>query len=525
MVTKAVQAISNGKWSGDFSLSQTGRCMLQAMSGPFLGNSSIFQVVNPSLLSYLNLRADPVNAGVVNGAGLYLIGQEIQLYAVASKGWMFANWSDGNTTNPRTITMTGFNPEVLAIFSPVNPPAIAQQPTNITIAEGQSAIFSVGVASQIPVNYSWFRNGILLQDATSSTLPILNARAQDSGSSYFCQVSNTEGHVTSQTVKLMVIPYPGSISQFSYKSELILQDNAVSQAKLSLQSITGGISKITVALNNFSHSFPHDLNLYLVSPQGKKVPLICHSGGAQPVTGINLIIDEDATTSLTEWDPLVSGIYQTSPNGDQTTDSLTSFKGCNPNGDWFLVVEDDSAGDSGTLQSWALTIWCDPLPRIISSPCAQIIQATKELKLSVLASNATTYVWFKDGVQLVDNTHIQGSTSSTLSISQVQADDSGEYSVIVCNATGRITSNPAVIRVIPYATPIIAVSGNYGVRKDGFHLPITGAQNATYEIQVSSDLINWKKLQTVTLLTGQTEIIDSSTNVIKRFYRAKLIKP
>ena len=48
---------------------------------------------------------DPVGAGTVTGGGTYSEGTEVTLTATANTGYIFSHWSDGLTTNPRTITV------------------------------------------------------------------------------------------------------------------------------------------------------------------------------------------------------------------------------------------------------------------------------------------------------------------------------------------------------------------------------------------------------------------------------------
>ena len=57
--------------------------------------------------------------GTVAGAGTYIVGSEVQLVAVASNGWLFAGWSDGNSNNPRSVVVTGEGALYAANFAPV----------------------------------------------------------------------------------------------------------------------------------------------------------------------------------------------------------------------------------------------------------------------------------------------------------------------------------------------------------------------------------------------------------------------
>ncbi len=49
----------------------------------------------------------PKGSGTVNGSGSYPTGTQVILEAIANEGYTFDHWQDGNTDNPRTITVTG----------------------------------------------------------------------------------------------------------------------------------------------------------------------------------------------------------------------------------------------------------------------------------------------------------------------------------------------------------------------------------------------------------------------------------
>ena len=56
--------------------------------------------------------------GYVTGGGVYNVGEKIELFARANDGFVFNKWSDGNTSNPRTITVTE-NKEYVAEFKAI----------------------------------------------------------------------------------------------------------------------------------------------------------------------------------------------------------------------------------------------------------------------------------------------------------------------------------------------------------------------------------------------------------------------
>ena len=59
-------------------------------------------------VSYFTITTNvtPMGAGTVTGGGTYTEGSTVTLTATANAGFTFSQWQDGNTQNPRTITVT-----------------------------------------------------------------------------------------------------------------------------------------------------------------------------------------------------------------------------------------------------------------------------------------------------------------------------------------------------------------------------------------------------------------------------------
>ena len=77
------------------------------------GNMATINVVKP-------VRTVSITAsehGAVEGAGTYDLGTKITLTAIPDEGYSFASWSDGNTDNPRTLTVSS-NISLSAMFTP-----------------------------------------------------------------------------------------------------------------------------------------------------------------------------------------------------------------------------------------------------------------------------------------------------------------------------------------------------------------------------------------------------------------------
>ena len=64
----------------------------------------------------VTLLVDPTNGGSVTGSGTFTIGLQVQISATTNNGWTFTGWNDGNTQNPRTITVPSNDVAYVASF-------------------------------------------------------------------------------------------------------------------------------------------------------------------------------------------------------------------------------------------------------------------------------------------------------------------------------------------------------------------------------------------------------------------------
>jgi hypothetical protein len=92
-------------------------------------------------------------------------------------------------------------------YSGILAPVITSPPTNVTVIQGQSATFSVGVIGITPFGYQWLFNSTPIANATNSTLPLSNIQASDGGN-YSVVVTNAYGAATSSLATLTVILPP-----------------------------------------------------------------------------------------------------------------------------------------------------------------------------------------------------------------------------------------------------------------------------------------------------------------------------
>ncbi len=93
------------------------------------------------------------------------------------------------------------------------PPQIIRQPMSLSIAEGQTAVFSIEATGSPAVHYQWRWFNQYLPGATNATLVLSNVQQSQAGQ-YLVEVRNVANTVTSQPATLTVLPAhtgPGSL--------------------------------------------------------------------------------------------------------------------------------------------------------------------------------------------------------------------------------------------------------------------------------------------------------------------------
>ncbi len=123
--------------------------------------------------------------------------------------------------------------------------------------------------------------------------------------------------------------------------------------------------------------------------------------------------------------------------------------------------------------AWRLGPGLEP-PIFVAFPVnsAAIIGGPAWFHARALAVGNIDYQWFRNGIPLVDDARIHGSTSETLRIDNAQAIDRGGYTVMASNSSGSVTSDPAKLETMampPHQIPNVAGNSRYtaGLRSDG----------------------------------------------------------
>jgi subtilisin-like proprotein convertase family protein len=137
------------------------------------------------------------------------------------------------------------------------------------------------------------------------------------------------------------------------------------------------IRDVNLKLRGFGHTFPDDVGVLLVGPQGQTALVMSDLGGSSDVSGTTtLTLDDEAANFLPDRAQITAGTFKptqgtTTPGEDGELvpanfpspapsgpygPSLSVFDGTDPKGTWKLFVLDDSAGDAGRFGAWTLLI-------------------------------------------------------------------------------------------------------------------------------------------------------------------------
>ena len=143
-----------------------------------------------------------------------------------------------------------------------------------------------------------------------------------------------------------------------------------------VSGVSGTVSDVNVNLDGMSHTFPDDVDMLLVSPDGQNAIFMSDAGGGTDIVSCNLTLDDEAATAVPDATALACpGSYKPAnyepgdpfpapaptPSGSV---NLSTFDGGTANGTWSLYIVDDASGDLGTITSWSLNVTGGGPPRL-----------------------------------------------------------------------------------------------------------------------------------------------------------------
>ena len=299
---------------------------------------------------------------------------------------------------------------------------------------GQSRVLSV-TATGSGNSFQWFRNGLAIAGATSSSYAITDCYAAASLGSYTVTVSNAAGAVTSAAA-VVSVALPAITSQpQSYSGSWPSSSPEVTLSNGFTLGAEGwgpvGVGYPGWMWNDQRFEAPTVPTASSLEGNGYiKSPLVSLSG----VTGASVsfdiqayggILTLDASTDGVTWSNLYSFNSATTSGGTKTV-SLSVYNGRNVYLRFYMPATGaallDNVKVSGYSRAYTMT--------------------------AAVSGIGCSYQWYKNGVA------ISGATASSYRVADIAlATSAGSYTVRVANAAGTVTSNAAVVPA--FAAPVI----------------------------------------------------------------------
>jgi hypothetical protein len=161
-------------------------------------------------------------------------------------------------------------------------------------------------------------------------------------------------------------------------------------------------------------------------------------------------------------------------------------------------------------------------PTIITQPSSQIVGESLNATFTVAATGTApmTYRWQRDGTNFFNSPGINGVTSTTLMLSNLQPSQSAAYSVIVSNSAASVSSFDAQLTVIPKITLGDSVNAPYLAWTTSLAAPWLIQSNITHDGEAaaqSGNIPNSTNTWVETTVTGPGTIrfwwkVSSQTN-------------
>lgn len=440
-----------------------------------------------------------------------------------------------------TVTLTASNSGGAIALTQTNyivvtnvPPSITVPPLPQTVALGvPAATFTVGASGTAPLGYQWRFNGIPIGGATATTFTVSAPQCADSGP-YDVVVTNVGGSVTSSVALLTVETAPSIVVQptnvtVSVNQRLFLVVGATNDCGdgLTYQWVHSGTNIDGAIVSTYSRfraqlSDAGTYQVVVTNFAGSATSLIAvvtvlaPPSITTPPASQSVAVGSNATftVSATGTAPLY---YQWRFNGIQinaatdTTYTRTNSQ-CADAGGFDVVVSNSISTVTSPLAS--LTVVTAPVILVQPTNTAVLVGQTATLQTTATndCGGGLSYQW------LLSTNSLSNGTNASLVISNAQFTDTGDYSVIVADLAGSVTSSVAHLTVASTFAPTIlgpAISGT------NFTFSFQSIAGKTYVVQYEDDLqaASWITLQTIPGDGAVKTIVTPVAASPRRFYR------
>ena len=394
---------------------------LEGPAAPHLGASSASLTVGEASALSFNFAAAglpplsacwQLNGTNLTSAGLWHFIPEARLANAGQYALVLTN-AAGVATGTVSLTVTAA------------PPVIVLQPAGLMVAAGSNVTLLVQVQGSLPMSYQWQRDGLTLADgplisgAAESTLTLLNVQTNDSAN-YSVVVTNLAGSTVSSNALLLVLP-----------------NTPLAEAleATALEWNTGGDSAWRWQTNTthdgtdaaWSGTLTQPGTSWVQTAVSGPVAVSFWWKTASTFESLSFAVDGNTWASL-------SGSVDWQQRSFSVPDGTHLLR-------WL-------AAKTTTYSGWALDSWLDQVslgggsaPAITSQPSQVVAAAGASARFTVALTGTEPfgYQWQQDEVA------IPGATNVSLTVTNIQPDNTSGYRVVVTNVVGAVTSQVASI--------------------------------------------------------------------------------
>lgn len=493
--------------------------------------------------------------------------------------WRFNGHAIGDATNA-TYSITNVQPSddgdySVVVTDSVGPnvsaparltvfahPVFTLQPTNrMVVVTNLSATVNVTMSaaavSSTPVRYQWLFNGELVPNATNATQTFSNLTLSSSGD-YAVVATDGYGSATSTNGTLLVALRAGLLEQPQSLTVLAGQDAVFACAangtpplafrwRRNGSTITNGTPGFLVQTVGSNSTLTVTAASYLLDGDRYSVIVTNLAGSAPTSTNAvlrvlypplflseptNLFVNAGATGAF-------RAVFQANPSGsyawwfnqtnllDSGTNSISQTRFTNSltlsnvqadvEGLYTLVL----SNEHGVAVSTGAVLALRRPPTIVTQPQSRTVPAgaTATFSVGLAGTPPFSYAWKFNG------TNLPGAigTNATLSLTNVQPAQAGDYFVVVTNTLGAATSAVATLTVtVPPTLAGVGFDSGTGLMR--FTVPTV--PGTSYVIEYTEDLGagTWQRLRTV---PGDGSAVVIEDPVVQpapsqRFYRVRL---
>ena len=309
----------------------------------------------------------------------YHTGSNILVTVTATAGSQ-----NSSTTFHVTVYQVNLPPVVTTPANISTPAALPSPVTTFTAWDPQDAALSVNALSSdtklIPNGNITVSSGTLVGQTNSHNIYQFGVSVQPAGiNTGSATISLTVNDAAGQSIPTAFnvtvttnLVFQNADGAISIPAGYPIASNATPfPSVIAVSGVHGSVTGARVTLLGFSHQFPQDVDVLLVSPDNSKsVILMAHAGGSSSVNNVDLSF-ADGSPSLPFGSALSKGTYSPSSYADGLTfgggaptsgysTNLSALAGVSPNGNWKLYVMDDSYPLSGSISGWLLSLQTGP---------------------------------------------------------------------------------------------------------------------------------------------------------------------